>query len=57
MLHTCTKFYDNQPTGSGGKRLLKGFYLKWHGGHTGHMTKLIIINFHFLIPKKISYEI
>ena len=51
-----TKFHDNRPTGFW-RRFLKGFYLIWHGGHTGHVTKIILINFRFLVPKNFSYEI
>ena len=56
MLHT--KFhYISQLVPE--KKIFNGFrsYMG-HGGHIGHVTKLIIINSHFLVPvlKKFSYE-
>ena len=33
------------------KKIFKGFELIWHGCHIGHVTKLILINFYYLVPK------
>ena len=38
------------------EKIFKGFYLIWHGGHTDHVTKLILINFHFLVPKNFDMK-
>ena len=55
MLHN--KFYDNRPTGSGAE-MFEGFlpYMACDQTHIGHVTKLILITFHFLVFK-FSYEI
>ena len=45
MLHT--KFPGNRPTGSGAGRFLKVFAIYSHGGHLGHVTWTININFRF----------
>ena len=37
MLHT--KFRENRPTIYG------------HGGHLGHVTSIMLTNFHFLVPE------
>ena len=41
MLHT--KFHGNQ----------RVFTIYGHGGHLGHVTNIIPINFHFYIPKSL----
>ena len=43
MLHT--KFRGNRPTGSGEEDFLKVFAIYSHGGHLGHVTLTIYINF------------
>ena len=48
MLHT--KFHENQPTGSG-EDFLRVFIIYGHGGHLGHVTRIMLINFHFLVPE------
>ena len=40
MLHI--KFRENRPAGSGEYG---------HGGHLGHVTRIMLINFHFLVPE------
>ena len=40
MLHT--KFRENRPAGS--------------GGHLGHVTRVILPNFHFLVPELESFH-
>ena len=47
MLHT--KFRENRPAGSGD--LLRVFTIYGHGGHLGHVTRIMLINFHFLVPE------
>ena len=50
MLHT--KFRGNQPAGSGED--FKGFlqYMGMgHGSHLGHVTSIISLDFHFLVPE------
>ena len=44
MLHT--KFRENRPAGSG-----EVFTIYGHGGHLGHVTKIMLNNFHFLVPE------
>ena len=45
MLHT--KFRGNQPAGSEEEDFLGVFTIYGHGGHLGHVTSIILINFHF----------
>ena len=33
------------------KKILRGFTIYKSGGHLGHVTNIILINFHFLVPK------
>ena len=49
MLHT--KFLENQPTGSGEEDFLRVFTIYGHGGHLGHVTRIMLINFYFLVPE------
>ena len=49
MLHT--KFRENRPTGSGVEDFLMVFIIYGHGGHLGHVTRIMLINFHFLVPE------
>ena len=48
MLHT--KFRENQNAGSG-EDFLRVFTIYGHGGHLGHVTRIMLINFHFLVPE------
>ena len=43
MLHTCTKFCENWPAGSGKEEFFKVFTIYGHGGHlqVGHVTSII----------------
>ena len=43
MLHA--KFQNHRPSGSG-EEFLKVFAIYSHGGHIGHVTLVIYINFH-----------
>ena len=47
MLHT--KFRENRPPGSGEEDFLRVFTIYGHGGHLGHVTTIMLINFHFLV--------
>ena len=49
MLHT--KFRENRPAGSGEDDFLRVFTIYGHGGHLGHVTRLMLTNFHFLVPE------
>ena len=48
MLHT--KLRENQPAGSG-EDFLRVFTIYGHGGHLGHVTRIMLTNFHFLVPE------
>ena len=48
MLHT--KFHGNLPDGSREKDFLRVFTVYGRGGHLGHVTSIMLINFHFLVP-------
>ena len=50
MLHTM--FRRNGPTGSW-KDFQRVFTIYGHGSHLGHVTYIILINFRFLIPKRL----
>ena len=47
MLHT--KFRGNRPTGSGEEDFGRVFTIYGRGGHLGHVTSIMLINFHFLV--------
>ena len=49
MLHT--KFRENWPTGSGVENFKRFFTIYGHGGHLGHVTRIMLTNFHFLVPE------
>ena len=49
MLHT--KFRGNRPAGSGEEDFLRVFTIYGHGGHLGHVTSIILSDFHFLVPE------
>ena len=49
MLHT--KFQGHRSIGSGEEDFLKVFTIYRHGGHVGHVTQLIYINFHSYPPQ------
>ena len=52
MLHN--KIHGNRPTDSV-KKIFEGFspYIYGHGGHLGHATSIISINFHFHVYKSL----
>ena len=49
MLHT--KFQRHWSTGSGKEDFLKIFTIYGHGGHIGHVTLRVCINFYSLNPR------
>ena len=54
MLHA--KFQDHRPSGSG-EDFLKVFALYSHGGHLGHVTWAIFINFRSPISRMLHMKI
>ena len=48
MLHT--KFRDNRPAGSG-EDFRRVFTIYGHVGHLGHVTSIMLSDFHFLVPE------
>ena len=48
MLHT--KFRGNRPAGSG-EDFWMVFTIYGHGGHLGHVTSIMLSDFHFLVPE------
>ena len=55
MLHT--KFRGNLPAGSGEEDFLRVFTIYGHGGHLGHVTRIKLTNFHFLVPESFHRKI
>ena len=49
MLHT--KFRGNRPASSGEEDFRRVFTIYGRGGHLGHVTSIMLINFHFLVPE------
>ena len=49
MLHT--KFRRNRPVGSGEEEILKGFTIYGRGGHFCHVTSIMSLDIHFLVPE------
>ena len=45
------KFRENRPAGSGEEDFLRVFTIYGRGGHLGHVTKIMLTNFHFLVPE------
>ena len=54
MLHV--KFQNHRPSGSG-EDFLKVFAIYSHGGHLGHGTWTIYINFFFPLPKDAPHDV
>ena len=55
MLHA--KFQNHRPSSSGEEIILKVFAIYSHGGHLGHVTLTIYINFHSPFPKNAPHDI
>ena len=49
ILHT--KFRGNRPAGSGEEDFGRVFTIFGRGSHLGHVTSIMLINFHFLVPE------
>ena len=49
MLHT--KFRENRPAGSREEDFGRVFIIYGRGGHLGHVTSIISLDFHFLVPE------
>ena len=54
MLHT--KFHGNRSTGSREKDFWRVFTIYGRGGHLGHVTSIMSINFHFLVPESLHIK-
>ena len=48
MLHTNIR--ENRPAGSGEEDFLRVFTIYGQGGHLGHVTSIMLSDFHFLVP-------
>ena len=48
MLHT--KFCENRPAGSE-EDFSRVLTIYGHGSHLGHVTRIMLTNFHFLVPE------
>ena len=47
------KFHENWPAGSGEE----DFTIYGHGGHLGHVTRIMLTHFHFLVPESFHTKI
>ena len=54
MLHT--KFRENRPTGSGEEDFRRVFTIYERGGHLGHVTWTIYINFRSPFPRRLHIK-
>ena len=54
MLHA--KFQNHRPSGSEEEDFLKKIAIYSHGGHLGHVTLTIYINFHFLFIRMLHIK-
>ena len=46
-----TKFRGNRPAGSGEEDFERVFTIYGHGGHLGHVTIIMSLDFDFLVPE------
>ena len=46
-----TKFRENRPAGSGEEDFCRVFTIYGHGGHLGHVTRIMSTNFRYLVPE------
>ena len=51
MLHT--KFHGNRPPGSREEDFSRVFTIYGHSDHLGHVTSIMLMNFHFRVPKSL----
>ena len=54
MLHT--KFRENRPDGSGEEDFRRVFNINGRGGHLGHVTWTIYINFRSPFPRRLHIK-
>ena len=54
MLHA--KFQDHRPSGSGEEDFLRFLTIYGHGGHLGHVTWTIYINFRSPFPRRLHIK-
>ena len=54
MLHA--NFQDHRPSGSGEEDFLRFFTIYGHGGHLGHVTWTICINFSSPFPRRLHIK-
>ena len=54
MLHV--KFQDHRTSGSGEEDFFMVFTIYGHGGHLGHVTWTIYINFRFPFPRRLHIK-
>ena len=54
MLHT--KFHGNPSTGSREEDFWRVFTIYGRGSHLGHVTSIMSINFHFLVPESLHIK-
>ena len=45
------KLRGNRPSGSGEEDFLRVFTIYGCGGHLGHVTSIMLADFHFLVPE------
>ena len=55
MLHT--KFHQNRPPGLWKEDFLSVYTIYGHGNHLGHMTSIMLMNFHVLVPKSLHTKL
>ena len=55
MIHT--KFRGNRPTSSGEEDFLRVFTIYGRGGHLGHVTTIMLSDFHFLVQESFHKKI
>ena len=48
-----TKFHGNQPAGSTEEDFRMTFTIYGRGGHLGHVTSIMLSDFHFLVPESL----
>ena len=48
-----TKFHQNRSTGSAEEEFWRVFTIYGHGDHLGHVTSIMLMNFHFHVPKSL----
>ena len=54
MLHT--KFHGNRSTGSREEDFWRVLTIYGHGSHLGHVTSIMSINYHFLVPESLHVK-